>query len=103
MALQFMACREGLKFTSEFRSDCAVLNGMTEAVSQVIPDIHCLRDPTRGGMAAVLNELASQSGVCIVVDEASVPVNEDVRAGCEILGIDPLYVANVRQDGIHPP
>lgn len=89
-----MACREGLKFTSEFRSDCAALNGMTEAVSQVIPDIHCLRDPTRGGMAAVLNELASQSGVCIVVDEASVPVNEDVRAGCEILGIDPLYVAN---------
>ncbi|MHB1000017.1 MAG: hydrogenase expression/formation protein HypE [Armatimonadota bacterium] len=89
-----MACREGLRFASEFRSDCAPLFDMVRSVSEVVPDIHCLRDPTRGGLSAVLNELASQSGVCITVDESSIPVNDDVRAACEILGIDPLYVAN---------
>jgi hydrogenase expression/formation protein HypE len=59
-----------------------------------VPDIHCLRDPTRGGLATTLNELARQSGVGIVIREAALPVRMEVRAACEFLGLDPLYVAN---------
>ena len=89
-----MACREGISFSSEIRSDCAPLHDLVAAVLEIAPSVHCLRDPTRGGLAAVLNEIAIRSGVCIEIDESSVRVNEDVRVACELLGIDPLHVAN---------
>jgi hydrogenase expression/formation protein HypE len=89
-----MTAREGLQFGSEIRSDCAPLAGMVAALLEAAPRAHCLRDPTRGGLAAVLNELASASGVCIEVDEAAIPVSPAVRVACELLGIDPLHVAN---------
>ena len=89
-----MACREGIRFSSEIQSDCAPLHGLVAAVLEAAPSVHCLRDPTRGGLAAVLNELAARSGVCIEIEESSMPVSEDVRVACELLGIDPLHVAN---------
>ena len=61
---------------------------------EAVPDIHCLRDPTRGGLATTLNELAQQSGVGMKLDETAIPVNPAVNAACELLGLDPLYVAN---------
>ncbi|MHB0936850.1 MAG: hydrogenase expression/formation protein HypE [Armatimonadota bacterium] len=89
-----MIHREGLDFTSEIRSDCAPLAGLVAALLDAVPDVHCLRDPTRGGLAAVLNELAASSGACIEIDEEHIPVSPDVRVACELLGIDPLHVAN---------
>jgi hydrogenase expression/formation protein HypE len=89
-----MIVREGLRFTSEIHSDCAPLYGLVDRLQQVIPDIHCLRDPTRGGLAAVLNELALASGVCLEIEEEQIPIRPDVRVACELLGIDPLHVAN---------
>ena len=89
-----MTCREGLRFSSEIESDCAPLDTLVASMLEVCPDIHCLRDPTRGGVAASLNEIAVQSGVCIEMNEPAIPVNEDVRVACELLGIDPLHVAN---------
>ena len=89
-----MTCREGIRFASEIASDCAPLNNLVARMLEASPNIHCLRDPTRGGLAATLNEIAGQSGVCIEVEEEAIPVNEDVRVACELLGIDPLHVAN---------
>lgn len=89
-----MTSREGIRFSSEIRSDCAALHDLAAAVLEAAPNVHCLRDPTRGGLAACLNEIAGRSGVCIEVDERDIPVGEDVRAACELLGIDPLHVAN---------
>jgi len=89
-----MCEREGLEFSTPVQSDCAPLNGMVAAMLEACPDVHCLRDPTRGGLATTLNELAKQSGVGIVVEEEKVPVRGAVRAACELLGLDPLYVAN---------
>ena len=88
-----MMQREGLQFTSELKSDCAPLNGLVEAILKASPQVHCLRDPTRGGLAAVLNEIASQAGVGIEIEEQAIPVREEVKGVCELLGIDPLYVA----------
>ena len=89
-----MSCREGLEFGSEILSDCAPLNGLVAVLLGAGVDVHMLRDPTRGGVAATLNEIArsSQTGVDIV--ERDVPVPDDVRAACGFLGLDPLYVAN---------
>lgn len=92
--MAIMTCREGLTFGSEIRSDCAPLADMVAALLEVSPGTHCLRDATRGGLAAVLNELAMQSNVCIEIEEARIPVQPDVRVACELLGIDPLHVAN---------
>ncbi len=89
-----MARREGIQFSSEILSDCAPLHELVAAILEVTPNVHCLRDPTRGGLAASLNEIAAQSGVCMEIDESAVPVSEDVRVACELLGIDPLHVAN---------
>jgi hydrogenase expression/formation protein HypE len=86
--------REGLAFETALLSDSASLNGLVEALLAAAPHIHCLRDPTRGGLAAALNELASSSGVGIEFDEAAVPVRPAVRAACEMMGFDPLTVAN---------
>ena len=89
-----MSRREGLEFESEIISDVAPLAKMVSDLLDACPDVHVLRDPTRGGLASTLNEIAAQSNVAIEIDEASIPVNEPVRAACELLGIDPLYVAN---------
>ncbi len=86
--------REGLAFENEIRSDAASLNGLVAEMLEVCPDIHVLRDPTRGGVATTLNEIARQSGVGIRLFEEAVPVREDVAGACELLGLDPLYVAN---------
>ncbi len=86
--------REGLAFETDLKSDSAPLNHMVEGILSVTREIHAMRDPTRGGVAASLNEIAAQSGVGIVLTEAAIPVREGVRSACEILGLDPLYVAN---------
>lgn len=86
--------REGLGFETALQSDSAPLHGLVEALLRAAPHTHTLRDPTRGGLAAVLNELAAASGVGIELDEAAIPVRPAVRAACEMLGFDPLDVAN---------
>ena len=92
--LAVMSQREGLRFAFPLESDCAPLNGLVAAMLKADHRIHCLRDPTRGGLATTLVELAAQSQVGIEIEEASVPVPESVLAVCELLGIDPLYAAN---------
>ena len=79
---------------SQILSDCQPLHGLVQAMLAAHPDIHCLRDATRGGIASVANEFAEQSGVCIRLDEASIPLRDEVRGMCELLGLDPLYLAN---------
>lgn len=86
--------REGLALENEIRSDAAALNGLVEQMIEAFSGIHVLRDPTRGGVATTLNEIAEQSGVGIRLFEEDIPVREDVAGACEILGLDPLYVAN---------
>ena len=94
--MTIMTQREGLQFDSPLHSDCAPLNGLIAALLEALPagTIHCLRDPTRGGLATALNELAGRSGVGIEIEETAIPVRDAVRAACELLGLDPLYVAN---------
>jgi hydrogenase expression/formation protein HypE len=89
-----MAERQGLKFRDGIASDCAPLNGLVGEMLKVTRDIRVLRDPTRGGVATTLNEIAGQSNVCIVLQEKNIPVRDEVMAACELLGFDPLYVAN---------
>jgi hydrogenase expression/formation protein HypE len=89
-----MSVREGLDFEVEIESDTQGLAGLVEAVLAVAPDAHVLRDPTRGGLSSALNEIAAASGVGITLDEPSVPIPGPVRAACEMLGLDPLHVAN---------
>ena len=89
-----MSKREGLSFSTQLVSDCAPLNGLVASMLKASSNIHCLRDPTRGGLATTLNELARQSQVKILIEEEQVPVREEVLAACEMLGFDPLYVAN---------
>ena len=89
-----MSQREGIGFSFPLLSDCAPLNGLVAAMLETGRPIHCLRDPTRGGLATTLNEIACQSAVGIDIREACIPVSEGVRAACELLGLDPLYVAN---------
>ena len=86
--------REGINFSTDLKSDCAPLNGLVAEILAVSRDIHCLRDPTRGGLATTLNEIAEQSGVSIRIYEDKIPVREEVASACEMLGLDPLYVAN---------
>jgi len=92
--MAIMTSREGLSFQSRITSDCAALNAMIAAVLDVVPSVHAMRDPTRGGVAATLNELAVSSAVGIEINETAIPVKPDVRGACELLGIDPLHVAN---------
>lgn len=90
-----MAGRENLQFSTNMISDSAALNSLVADMVAAAPaDIFCLRDPTRGGLATALNELARQSRVGMVIDEANIPIKSEVKAACEILGLDPLYVAN---------
>lgn len=89
-----MSSRENLEFETAIESDSASLHSMVSDLVSQIPEIHCLRDPTRGGLATTLNELAHQSNVGIKLQEAAIPVKPAVNAACELLGLDPLYVAN---------
>ncbi len=89
-----LSCRENLAFGTGILSDSAALHGLVAAMVAEVPGIHCLRDPTRGGLATTLNELAHQSGVGMLIREAEIPVRPEVAAACEILGLDPLYAAN---------
>ena len=93
--MAIMSVREGLEFESQIRSDCAALNGMIAAVLDAAGDaIHTMRDPTRGGLASTLNEIAHSSGVGIAIDENRLPVRSEVQSACDLLGLDPVYVAN---------
>ena len=93
--MAIMSVREGLEFESQIRSDCAALNGMIAAVLDAAGDaVHAMRDPTRGGLASTLNEIAQASGVGISIDERRLPVRTEVQSACELLGLDPVYVAN---------
>lgn len=90
-----LSVREGLRFASEIRSDSAPLHGLVAALLDAAGnDVHVLRDPTRGGVASALNEIAAAAKVGMRLDESAIPVREEVRGACEILGLDPLYVAN---------
>lgn len=86
--------RENLEFETEIRSDSAALHGMVAEMIAAVPGISVLRDPTRGGLATALNEIAHASGVGVLLQEEAVPVAPDVEGACELLGLDPLYVAN---------
>jgi hydrogenase expression/formation protein HypE len=86
--------RKDLGVTSEIRSDSAPLNGLIGAILEASSNIHCMRDPTRGGLGAILAEIGGQSGCIIELREKDVPVREEVRGICEILGFDPLFLAN---------
>jgi hydrogenase expression/formation protein HypE len=93
--MAIMSVREGLEFESQIRSDCAALNGMiADVLDAVGADVHAMRDPTRGGLASTLTEIALASGVGIAIDEAQLPVRTEVQSACELLGLDPVYVAN---------
>jgi len=92
--MAIMSVREGLQFESSIESDCAPLTDPVMALVEAGIEVHCLRDLTRGGLATTLNEIAASSRLQINIDEAAVPVIEPVRGACEMLGLDPLYVAN---------
>ena len=89
-----LSAREGLELDGEIASDSAPLNGLVEAMLAVTRHVHAMRDPTRGGLASTLNEIARQSHVGIVLREDAIPVHAGVRGACELLGLDPLHVAN---------
>lgn len=92
--IAILSQRDGLAFETEIASDTAALHGLVADMLAAVPGIAVLRDPTRGGLAATLNEIAHQSKVGMLLDEPSIPVAPDVAAACELLGLDPLYVAN---------
>jgi hydrogenase expression/formation protein HypE len=93
--MAIMSVREGLDFESPIRSDCAALNGMIAEVLAAAGDaVHTMRDPTRGGLASTLNEIAASSNVGVEIDETVMPVRAEVQSACELLGLDPVYVAN---------
>jgi hydrogenase expression/formation protein HypE len=92
--IAIMSVREGIEFETILESDSAALGGLTQAMLEACPSIRCMRDPTRGGLSSALNELAAASRVGVKIDEAVIPVRQEVRGACEMLGLDPLYVAN---------
>lgn len=92
--ITIMSCREGLNFSADIESDAAPLNHLIADVLAAAPHTRCFRDPTRGGIASTLNELASQAGVDMIVEEDAVPVKDAVRGACEMLGYDIMQVAN---------
>jgi hydrogenase expression/formation protein HypE len=92
--MAILAQREGLQFDSVIHSDSAPLHTLAAAILAAAPGVRCLRDPTRGGLSSACHEIAERSGIGIQLDEREIPVHEDVRGACELLGLDPLYVAN---------
>ena len=89
-----MGQRAGFGFETDIESDCAALHGLVGRLLDAVPGTRCLRDPTRGGLAAVLNEIAAASGVGMRIRESDIPVRPETAGACELLGLDPLYVAN---------
>ena len=89
-----LSTRNNLGFESQIKSDTASLNDIVKHLLEQIPDIHVLRDPTRGGLSSTLNEIAQTANVGIEIDEEALPISEGVNAACELLGLDPLYIAN---------
>jgi hydrogenase expression/formation protein HypE len=89
-----MSVREGLEFETEVMSDTAPLHELVAALVSARIDIHILRDPTRGGVTSALTEIAQTAKVGMLLNESSIPISEEVKGACEILGLDPLYVAN---------
>jgi len=89
-----LSAREGLSFSTTLESDCASLHGLVEVMLKSSSNIHSLRDPTRGGLSSTLNEIARQSGVATYIEEGRIPIREEVRGACELLGLDPLNLAN---------
>jgi hydrogenase expression/formation protein HypE len=92
--IAIMAMREGLEFESQIKSDCAPLNGAVQKLISGKVGVHCLRDLTRGGLGTTLIEIAEATGLQITIDETKIPVRDDVAGACEVLGFDPLYLAN---------
>jgi hydrogenase expression/formation protein HypE len=92
--IAIMSVREGIEFETVLESDCASLNDLTRVMLEACPSIRCMRDPTRGGVSSALNELADGSRVGVRLNEATLPVKPEVKAACEMLGLDTLYVAN---------
>jgi hydrogenase expression/formation protein HypE len=92
--IAIMSVREGLEFETEIASDTAPLNHLVAAMLDASREIHVLRDPTRGGVTSALTEIAQTANVGMLLDEAKIPISEEVKGACEILGLDPLYVAN---------
>lgn len=92
--IAIMSLREGIEFETQLTSDCASLADLCQMMLRECPQIRCMRDPTRGGLAGVLNELATASNVGVKVDEVAIPVRQEVKSACEMLGLDPLFVAN---------
>jgi len=92
--IAILAQREGLEFETTIESDSAALHGLVAEMLKASKNIRCMRDPTRGGVSSALNEIAAQSNVGIELDDRSIPIREEVRGACEMLGLDPLYVAN---------
>jgi len=92
--ISILSTREGLSFESPIRSDCAPMNEIAELIFSVTNDIHVMRDPTRGGVASALNEISHTAGKEIIIDESALPLNPLVKGACEIMGFDPLYLAN---------
>jgi hydrogenase expression/formation protein HypE len=89
-----LAKREGLEFDTEIQSDSAPLHDLAAAMLRASSNIRCMRDPTRGGLSSALNEIASQASVSIQIEEQRIPIRQEVRGACELLGLDPMYVAN---------
>jgi hydrogenase expression/formation protein HypE len=92
--IAIMSVREGLEFETEIASDTAALNRLAGDLLSACHDVHVLRDPTRGGVTSALTEIAQSANVGVVLQEAAIPISEEVKGACEILGLDPLYVAN---------
>ena len=92
--IAIMSVREGIEFETVLESDTAPLVGLAQAMLEACPDIRCMRDPTRGGLSSALNELAAASQVGVRILEKAIPIRPEVHAACEMLGLDPLYVAN---------
>jgi hydrogenase expression/formation protein HypE len=92
--IAILSVREGLEFETVLESDTAPLTGLAEVILNACPRTRCMRDPTRGGLSSALHELAAASGVGVELDEAAIPLRLEVRGACEMLGLDPLYVAN---------
>ncbi len=92
--IAILAKREGIEFETAMHSDSAALHTLVADMLRAAPGIRCMRDPTRGGLSSALNEIAVQSGVSMEIDERAIPVREEVAGACELLGLDPLYVAN---------
>lgn len=92
--IAILSSREGLSFDTSIQSDSAALHTLVASMVEQVPKIHCLRDPTRGGLATTLNELCRQSNVGMMITERSIPIKAEVQAACELLGLDPLYIAN---------